>query len=371
MELEGNGSLTNLTSNNWTFAKNLNQSDFENESDEDEILSLFYEAGVPCLMLLSIISFLVNIIILLAILSSKNLIRWRSSDGYLLLITSIVASDTLNSLLLCLGLLCGSYLPVVHGFAPPMCFMLGMECARLAILLTTVLHLLFMVILHTAGICAPLRLKSCLTPTVIMLVIILLWIIPLGALVGAFSSVPDQMFLSQSCSEISILQTFSFRAYFTSAIFTPVILIIFTYSYFYFVLHQRTSLARCGQGIQRQNIRAAGITFLILLSCLLCWVPASVTHLIICPQGCIFSHLDIHPHTGFVLHASITLLLILKSVINPLIFAMRHRQVRYNVIRFLKCKKPRDESLRRRQQRSFTQHTMISRGSTRRCPRYS
>ena len=149
------------------------------------------------------------------------------------------------------------------------------------------------------------------------------------------------------------------------------VIIIVTYSYFYFVLSQRTVLSRCSKGIQRQNIRAAGITFLILLSCLFCWIPASVTHLVICPDGCLLSHLDIHPHTGFILHASINLLLILKSVINPVIFAMRHRQVRYNVIRFLKCKKPRDESLRRRQQQSITQSSMLSRGSTRRSPRDS
>ena len=75
--------------------------------------------------------------------------------------------------------------------------------------------------------------------------------------------------------------------------------------------------------IQKQNIRAAGVTLLILSSCLLCWIPVSVTHLLICPQDCLYHHTDLDPLLGFSLHAIINLLLISKSVLNPVIFALR------------------------------------------------
>ena len=140
--------------------------------------------------------------------------------------------------------------------------------------------------------------------------------------------------------------------------------------------------------IQRQNMTAARITLLILFSCLICWVPASLTHLLFCPSGktgkiriwgiclfqflatlvtrktviknkdiswriniiytavnlsaltkqysgCAFSPTDVHPHAVFGLHLTINFLLISKSIINPVIFALRQRRVRKNLIRFL------------------------------------
>lgn len=117
-----------------------------------------------------------------------------------------------------------------------------------------------------------------------------------------FSSQPSQLLRSASCSQHSALHSPVFRAGFTSAIFLPVTLIILTYLYFYYILSRRTryphsepcqtpecsnvcSLSTTTTAIQRQNMTAARITLLILFSCLICWVPASLTHLLFCPAG--------------------------------------------------------------------------------------
>ena len=131
----------------------------------------------------------------------------------------------------------------------------------------------------------------------------LLWLLPLLLMFVIFSSQPSQLLRSVSCSQHSALHSPVFRAGFTSAIFLPVTLIILTYLYFYHILSRRTRyqgllhteseseysdvcrLSTITTAIQKQNMRAARITLLILFSCLICWVPASLTHLLFCPSG--------------------------------------------------------------------------------------
>ena len=352
MEEDGLQNVSAFTSNNLRHLDNLTQ-----EENLDSLLIL-YEIGVPSLIFLSVLSFLINGVILLAILTSKNLLSFSSSNSYLLLITSLVGSDMLTSLLLGGGLLFGSYLPIVFNMVFPMCFMLGKECIRLSLVLTTILHLLFMVLLHAAGVSFPVKLKIVVTSKFIFISILLMWFLPILVLIIIFSSVSNELFMSENCAEVSILQTFAFRAYFVSAIFGPLAVITITYSYFHYVLSKRFNLSRSSRSIQRQNIRVAGITFLILLSCLFCWLPASVIHLVICPDGCLLSHLDIHPLTMFVLHASGNFMLIIKSIINPLIFAMRHKEVRRSVNRFIKCE---TEKRRGRLSEKHVKYSMHSR----------
>ena len=53
--------------------------------------------------------------------------------------------------------------------SPPLCFMIVLECLRLSMILTTVLHLLLMVTLHAAAICVPVRMKNLLTIRIILI----------------------------------------------------------------------------------------------------------------------------------------------------------------------------------------------------------
>ena len=44
-------------------------------------------------------------------------------------------------------------------------------------------------------------------------------------------------------------------------------------------------------------------------------------------QGCKFSHSDMNPVEGFLLHTICNSLVILKSIFNSVVFALRHNQV--------------------------------------------
>ena len=88
-----------------------------------------------------------------------------------------------------------------------------------------------------------------------------------------------------------------------------------TYSYFYLLLSRRSGLTsgQAGRGIQKQNLRAARVTLLILFSCLACWLPATTTHLLVCPTGCPLHPSSLPPPHRFLLHAAINLLVIVKE----------------------------------------------------------
>ena len=76
-------------------------------------------------------------------------------------------------------------------------------------------------------------------------------------------------------------------------------------------------------------------------------------------SGCAFSPSDVHPHIVFGLHLTINFLFISKSIINPVIFALRQRLVRRNLVRFLRCRDERTEIWKERQL-SFTRYSFIS-----------
>ena len=115
------------------------------------------------------VGFTVNLIILISMICSKYLMR--SPDVYIYLITSLVSSDTITSVFMGLQLLCGSYLPVVKGVSPPSCLLLVVECLRLSLILTTVLHLLLMVSLHTSAIVWPVRGRRVTTKNLIVVIV--------------------------------------------------------------------------------------------------------------------------------------------------------------------------------------------------------
>ena len=83
---------------------------------------------------------------------------------YITFILSLLISDSLTSLLLGMQLLLGAYLPVVHDVAiweyGYGCIMLVCEAFKYAVFIVTVYHLLSMVVMHLAGVTAPMKFKK-------------------------------------------------------------------------------------------------------------------------------------------------------------------------------------------------------------------
>ena len=72
------------------------------------------------------------------------------------------------------------------------------------------------------------------------------------------------------------------------------------------------------------------------------WLPAVVNHLLVCNKGCRYNPDDFSHQTLFLMHAVGYILVILKSLTNPLIFAIRQKNIRealkrfFHVIRYCK-----------------------------------
>ena len=65
------------------------------------------------------------------------------------------------------------------------------------------------------------------------------------------------------------------------------------------------------------------------------------------------------PMSLLAIHATFNFLLISKSVINPIIFALRHGPVRRNLVRIVQCRGEREDVWRSRQ-RSMTKYSFVS-----------
>ena len=72
------------------------------------------------------------------------------------------------------------------------------------------------------------------------------------------------------------------------------------------------------------------------------WLPAVVNHLLVCNEGCRYHPNDFSPQTLFLMCSVGYILVILKSLTNPLIFAIRQKNIRealkrfFHVIRYCK-----------------------------------
>ena len=76
------------------------------------------------------------------------------------------------------------------------------------------------------------------------------------------------------------------------------------------------------------SFRAARITLLIISTCTVGWIPAVVNFLLVCPSDCKYKPSDLSAETLFAMHAVGYVLVILKSLANPLIFALRQSHIK-------------------------------------------
>ncbi len=255
---------------------------------------------------------------------------------YIAFILSLVISDAFASFLLGFQLLFGSYLPVVHNVSIDVCFLLAAEALKLAGIIITVFHLLIMVSIHLAGVVNPVKFKEYLTLRACRILVLLLWAIPLVGIKVTFMAIPGQGFqrdntTGEHCTKFHFLSAMPFRAAYSTFIIVPTAAIIFLYLFFHSMLWRRRDVTK--SSISRQNIRAARVTFLIILTCTCGWLPAVVNHLVVCNVGCLYKYEEFSREYLFIMHAVGYLLVILKSFSNPLIFAFRQANIQHALIR--------------------------------------
>lgn len=93
----------------------------------------------------------------------------------------------------------------------------------------------------------------------------------------------------------------------------------------------RTSRANCSSIQQKRvlegNVKAMYTTLLILGSCLIGWMPAMTVFLLICTDGCMYKELEFAIEVKFLILWLVNLLIILKTLINPIIYSTRMMEI--------------------------------------------
>ncbi|XP_031346455.1 beta-2 adrenergic receptor-like [Photinus pyralis] len=313
-----------------------------------ESLYMFY---IPPMLLFCLASIIINFRVLLAV----HWIR-RPLSPTLHISLSLAAADACTSALLGLGLLLNSYLPKVYGIEIASCLaLLTIEMYRLSGVIITVMHLLALSINHYLGILKPLHYISIMTTRKTTITVILLWIIPIAFIKTYFFTVSDDDFWEVGCVTLSFLSEIKFRIVFSSLFFVPLILMIFCYTHILLLVRKQqkiwSQLSRSGStryrgvrtnrhGInsqQRQmegNVKAIYTTLFILGSCVVGWLPAVITYLIICPKGCLYSGKELERirteniHMFFYISWFTNVLIILKTLANPIIYSCRMIEIK-------------------------------------------
>lgn len=124
----------------------------EQNTDGSDMLETLYRFLCPPLLFGCSLSVLLNVALCVA-----GHMKMRHKSPILLLSLNLACTDTIASLLVALGFLFNSYLPVVYRIRFSTCPMLAFEIARTAALIASVLHLLALAFIHYKGIVRPLH----------------------------------------------------------------------------------------------------------------------------------------------------------------------------------------------------------------------
>lgn len=307
---------------------------------DDVLVDTNYKIVIPPMLLVCLISVITNIRVLLSV----HWIR-RPLTPTLHISLSLAAADACSSSMFGIGLLLNSYLPTVWKIYVPCVVQYGIEILRLSGIIITVVHLLTLSINHYLGILKPLRYISMMTTTKITVIVVLLWIVPFLLILTYFLTVPDQDYWTD-CENSAFMNEVTFRYRFTLLFFVPLILMIFCYTHILIIIKKQqrrwAQLSRAGstrtRGVRNTtckqrnsmegNIKAIYTTLLILGSCVIGWVPACLVFLCICTYGCLYETKDVNFNVGFYISVTINVLVILKTLVNPIIYSSRMVEIK-------------------------------------------
>ncbi|XP_069668840.1 melanocortin receptor 5-like [Periplaneta americana] len=330
----------------------INSSTTSNTGD-DETIKTMYKYTVPALLVFCILSLAINVRILISIYWIR-----RPLSPTLHISLSLAGADAYTSLILALGLVVNSLLPVgLEITYQNHCFALFLETQRLGGVIVTVAHLLALACNHYLGILKPLHYLSIMTHRNTTVCIIFLWVVPIAYFVIYFSSVDGEGFQSENCTTIHFLVHLKFRAIFSSLFFGPLLLMFIIYMHIFSIVRQhqvnRLRFSQINHGSRHHNsngnssssssgphnqqmarsVKAIHTTLFILGSFIVGWMPAVLSYLLLC-EDCLFHHNNsFNKFVTFFIYTIVNLLIISKTLLNPIIYAARMHEIKMAIPR--------------------------------------
>ncbi|GIY56988.1 g_PROTEIN_RECEP_F1_2 domain-containing protein [Caerostris darwini] len=303
--------------------KNSTASKVEGMEDVVEL----YRIVVPVLLTACCLSFIFN----LTMVCSVRCLR-RKLSPTICLSLSLAMADAYASLVVGLGLLVNSLLPIVFGIElGPMsyCFILSLEAFRLGGLVVAVLHLLALAINHYIGILRPLHYAHIVTRETTVVGIVIMWIFPVVFFLVYFSSIPNDGFQAERCTSYNFLLYSPFRVTTSVMFFFPLVLMTLMYSHMFVVVRQhQKGLLHCPSTRQlHKNVKAIITTLLILGTYILGWMPAVLFFVLTC-LDCSVPFTTIPLNLRVPVGIFINSMIVAKSFVDPVIYVVRMPEIK-------------------------------------------
>ncbi|KAF7638568.1 G_PROTEIN_RECEP_F1_2 domain-containing protein, partial [Meloidogyne graminicola] len=290
----------NNNNNKTTTTKfNLNKNEEIKKEKEEHKYILFarniYSWLVPSMITILLMAVIGNGLI---VISSK----WLSIEAshYNWLCISLAGSDCWAAILLIIGLLINSYMPIVLKIylKKGKCLAAFLEIFRISGMLTSNLHILALASNQFLGICYPLLYKTTITTERIKTIILFIWLIPIGFVGTWFISIPGDNLFSFGCK-------YEF------------------YTHLPFPLNKFRKNKKLFKRKLKSKLKLLTTTLIILSTFTLSWV---------CKIGCPFIYLEsISFETGFLINSTVNFMVAFKLIINPLIYALRMGHIKRSI----------------------------------------
>lgn len=300
-----------------------------------------YSFAIPIMILICILAFAANLLVLI----SCKWVRDRLTPT-LKLTFSLAAADAWTSLVIMEGLVANSYLPyvlLVPKSPRQDCVSYAMEAFRLGGMLTSVLHLLTMSLNHYAATAFPVSYRIWSSKSWITWLMILLWVTPPVGFLLVFLAFNDETFYARHCNA-QFLDKTGFRLAVFSLIFVPLGLMTIVYVKIAFLLSmlQRQVHGRTTSQQQQKSLRRKAktiITALLIVSTFLIgWVPSIALYAVTC-QSCVFPYKELikYPRSTLSLTIAVNTLIIMKGLLNPLIYGIRIPEIQKAILSAYFC----------------------------------
>ncbi|XP_071573858.1 adrenocorticotropic hormone receptor-like [Temnothorax nylanderi] len=311
-------------------------------SQIENVDGILYLYGTPPLILFCIISIVVNIKVLMSVFWIR-----RPLSPTLYISLSLAGADAFSSSILGIGLVLNSFIPFGLGIKLKGmdCFLLALEVVRLGGVIITVFHLMALAVNHYLGILKPLHYLSILTYRNTTILLVLLWVLPISFFALYFNLIENNGFQSEGCKNNTFLSYKQFRMLFSSLFFGPFALMVCIYVHIFCIVkrHQATRLrfrrtgssvrARASEALRSnsrqmaRNVKAIHTTLYILGSFVIGWMPGVMMYMLVC-NDCVLQLNGVSARGVFLIYATINGLIILKTLVNPIIYAARMHEIK-------------------------------------------
>lgn len=288
--------------------------------------SWLYMFIVPSMVFLCTVAATVNCYYFLVAL---KWVTWRGfQKPTLCFCISLAAADAYAATVIGVGLIVNSLLPSMNIMKANPCVTLTLEVFRLGGMITSVLHLLGLAINHYIGILRPFQYSRVVTVQNVWKVVAAAWLFPIIMNIVYFASVPGEGYQSSNCTT-DFMYDMHFRAFTGAVFFLPLIIMIFIYMHIVLIINSPDfALTQYHRSLHyRTRLRAIVTTLLFLGSYIVGWMPAVMFFVLTC-DNCIRPVASINQMTTLITTTIINSLIVLKSLVDAILYTSRIRELR-------------------------------------------